>query len=200
MAKRKKIDDGMRSLLLTQCGYMCANPVCRQTLTLELHHIEYVSEGGGNTLENLLPLCPNCHTLHHAGHIPKEAIKAWKLLLDSLTNPSRNLVDFLILLYRDKGEPEMQRGNVADINAPRDDVPFVFTGDSLPFLAGPVNSGLLEIFNRRQNTAYAGGTTPNFMVRLTGKGRALVESWIKGDVSGIRNALESEPYHENVLE
>ena len=142
-SKRRRVHDDLRALLLTQTGYKCGNPNCRGIITLEIHHIVQVVDGGGNELENLLPLCPNCHSLHHAGHIPQDAIIAWKTLLDSLNNPSRNLLDLLILLYNEPahGQPGWG-GTLEEINAPQDTgVPFIFTGDSLPLIAGPSTPG-----------------------------------------------------------
>jgi len=49
---------------LHESGYRCGNPVCRTILTLDIHHLTRI-EGGPNTAENLLPLCPNCHAQHH---------------------------------------------------------------------------------------------------------------------------------------
>jgi hypothetical protein len=46
-------------------GYKCANPTCRNVFTLELHHIVWVKDGGGNEPDNLLVLCPNCHAPPH---------------------------------------------------------------------------------------------------------------------------------------
>jgi len=66
---------------LHESGYKCGNPACHSVVTLDIHHLEQVSAGGGDTAENLLPLCPNCHALHHRGVIPADSIRAWKLLL-----------------------------------------------------------------------------------------------------------------------
>ena len=41
----------------------------------EFHHIVPVSEGGENTLDNIVLLCPNCHKSAHAGIIPKDELK-----------------------------------------------------------------------------------------------------------------------------
>lgn len=34
---------------------------------LEVHHIKFLSEGGEDTLENVIALCPNCHRQRHHG-------------------------------------------------------------------------------------------------------------------------------------
>jgi hypothetical protein len=98
MAKRRKISETIRQVVLLEAGYKCANPTCRHVLTLELHHIVWVKDNGGNQPDNLLALCPNCHSLHTTGHIPAQAILTWKSLLTSLGNPNRAAVDLLLVL------------------------------------------------------------------------------------------------------
>ena len=46
---------------MKSAGYRCTNLARRTILTLDIHHMVYVSEGGGNATENLLALFPNCH-------------------------------------------------------------------------------------------------------------------------------------------
>jgi hypothetical protein len=54
---RRRIPLEIRSAVLHEAGYMCANPRCRTIITLEIHHMIPVSESGTDTAENLLPLC-----------------------------------------------------------------------------------------------------------------------------------------------
>ena len=89
--KRKPIPDHIKEALLIEQGYKCGNPRCWTILKsaiLEDHHIEYVSEGGGNEPSNLLALCPTCHTMHHHGMISRDAIRHWKKLIVALDGPS----------------------------------------------------------------------------------------------------------------
>ena len=72
--KRSTIPLATQRLVLHESGYRCANPVCRTILTLEIHHLDYVADGGSDDPSNLVPLCPNCHTLHHTGTIPKASL------------------------------------------------------------------------------------------------------------------------------
>jgi HNH endonuclease len=68
-------------------------------LTLEIHHLDPVSVGGADTPDNLLCLCPNCHTMHHKGIIPVESLKTWKVLLLSLNEAfDRRAVDILLAI------------------------------------------------------------------------------------------------------
>jgi hypothetical protein len=181
--KRKSIPLTVRQLVLLEAGYKCANPSCRHILTLELHHIVWVKEGGSNDPHNLVALCPNCHALHTAGHIPADAIRTWKSLLVSLNNPNRASADLLLVLYQD----EQRIAAVTDqANQPP---PFRFTGDGLTMLSGLLVSGLVEIARRFSGAAWFGGGMPSFEVRLTETGRQLVEAWLSGRPDAIASVL-----------
>ncbi|MGH7229988.1 MAG: HNH endonuclease [Nitrospiraceae bacterium] len=167
-----------------EAGYKCANPVCRNVLALEVHHIVWVKEGGRSTVDNLLALCGHCHDLHTAGHIPRQAIDAWKSLLVSLNNPSRASVDLLLVLYEEECR-------VAEDGAPAAKTPpFRFTGDGLGTLAPLITSGLVQVSRRFSGAAYFGGGMPSFEVRLTDRGRQLVGAWRKGDAAEVKRVLE----------
>jgi hypothetical protein len=47
--------------VLVEAGHRCAIPTCRATTT-EVAHIESWATSQDNSLENLIALCPNCHT------------------------------------------------------------------------------------------------------------------------------------------
>src|SRR5258708_19289207 len=81
MKARRSVPVATQRLALHEAGYRCANRVCRTVLTLEIHHLDLVSEGGSDDPVNLLRLCPNCHSLHHNGSIPIESLHPWKALL-----------------------------------------------------------------------------------------------------------------------
>jgi hypothetical protein len=147
--------------------------------------MEWVSQGGGNEPENLLALCPNCHSLHTAGHIPEHAVRAWKGLLISLNNPQRGNADLLLIL--DAEEARVREAADPAAAAP----PFRFSGDSLPAMAGLITSGLIEISRRFSGAAWFGGGAPSFEVRLTTSGRLLVEAWKAGDPARVSAALRN---------
>ena len=97
--KRKKIPMQVVREVLTESGYKCAVPTCRNILVIDIHHMVQVSEGGGNVLSNLLALCPNCHSLHHKHIISRDSIYAWKLMLVSLSRAfDTNAMDDLLFL------------------------------------------------------------------------------------------------------
>jgi len=181
---RTRVPEHTRTLILLEAGYKCANPVCRHILTIELHHIVWVKDGGTNDPENLLVLCPNCHSLHTQGHIPETAIKNWKNLLVALNSTNQCTADLLLLIA---AEEERFDGSVEFPNGvpPR----FRFTGDGLPVLAGLITSGLLEISKRYSGASLSGGGMPSFEVQLTKKGTHFVKAWKEsGVLPGVGDA------------
>lgn len=162
MGKRKAVPVDVRQVVLHECGYKCGNPACRYILTLDMHHIEYVSEGGTNTAENLLPLCGNCHNLHHRREIPPESIRAWKFLLLALNEAlDRRSVDILLMLHKLNAIEEV-------------------TGDGLPQYAAMVSSGLASVQPRRR-ADFGGQGIAFYNIRLTEKGIRFVDGWLKGN-------------------
>jgi hypothetical protein len=155
MAKRRStIRIATQRLVLHEAGYKCANPACRTILTLDIHHMEYVAEGGGDSADNLLPLCPNCHALHHRGEIPRESIRSWKMLLLTLNEGfDRRSVDLLLALEK--------TGKVA------------ISADSLLLGCGSLIASSLVDFSALDHHT--------FWVELSAQGRLFVEGWKSGD-------------------
>jgi hypothetical protein len=156
---RSKLPIDVKMLALHEAGYRCANPACRQIITLDIHHIVTVAQGGGDGAENLLTLCPTCHAMHHRGVITGASIRAWKYLLMALNEAfDRRSIDALLLLNR-LGELEL-------------------TPDGLMAWAGLVSSGYAE---PRKVVMTASGGAAVVSLRLTDKGKAFVAGWMNGD-------------------
>src|SRR3989344_6722382 len=83
---RATIPSDVKREVLSEAGYRCAVPTCRNILAIDLHHIVEVRENGGNELSNLIALCPTCHALFTRGTITRDAINNWKLMLVSLNH------------------------------------------------------------------------------------------------------------------
>jgi hypothetical protein len=123
-------------------------------LTIEIHHLEQVSEGGTNEPSNLLPLCPNCHTLHHTGIIPIASLRTWKHLLLALNQAfDTRLIDLLLTLDK------LVRVWV--------------TGDGVLQCSPGIASGLIKV-----ETKVA---ADNYVVSLTAKGQRFVSEWAAGN-------------------
>lgn len=149
---RKSIPLATRRQVLHEGGYRCANPACRMVLAMNIHHLDPVSEGGSNTFDNLIALCPNCHTLHHQGVIPHESLRAWKILLLSLNEAfDRKAVDVLLVLRK-----------VPKIN---------LKGEGMLEISGLISSDLVKWKQHH---------TDSFDIMLSQKGSSFIEAWVSG--------------------
>jgi hypothetical protein len=171
-----KVKLSVRQLVLHESGYKCSNPACRYPLTLDVHHLYYVSQGGSDLAENLLPLCPNCHTEHHHGNVPTESLRAWKMLLLALNEAfDRRSIDLLLAIDR-----------LGKINW--------LSGDGLAGYSSLFASGLVTIRESWEVTTIGGGRhsgqTLVYVATLSDKGKLFVEGWKKGDQ---RAAIELPP-------
>lgn len=61
MTDREHIPMDIRRAVLVEAGHRCAIPTCRHPTT-EIAHIVPYATSGDNSFENLIALCPNCHT------------------------------------------------------------------------------------------------------------------------------------------
>ena len=176
--KRQALPTSHRTLALHESGYKCANPACRMVVTLDVHHIEHLADGGGSDPHNLLVLCPNCHSLHHRGHIPAESLRAWKVLLLALNEGfDRRSVDTLLALD--------VLGGV------------MLWGDGLLACSSLVASGLVHVEAQRELVETVGFWDPQkvarvakYWVELSSKGHAFVGAWKRGDQAAAVNASE----------
>jgi len=165
--KRKKIPMQVVREVLTESGYKCAVPTCRNILAIDIHHMVQVSEGGGNVLSNLLALCPNCHSLHHKHIISRDSIYAWNLMLVSLSRAfDTNAMDDLLFL---KQTPSKK---------------LQISGDGVLKFSRLIGGGLAEFKLTMQN-----GPIVLYKVHLTQKGTQLVDAWMSGDREKVALAL-----------
>ena len=66
---RRKVTPAERRQILRRDGFCCQTPGCGNHLWLEVHHIEFYSEGGLTVPPNLVMLCRGCHANVHRGHL-----------------------------------------------------------------------------------------------------------------------------------
>lgn len=164
----------IRDEVLREAGYKCANPTCRNVLTLQLHHIVWVKDAGQSTSVNLLALCGHCHDLHTQGHIPMSAVKHWKGMLHALNHAfSKEAMDLLLFLY--------ERGSH----------PHWYTADGVLRFAALFAAGLVEFGTQVCEETFARFTESRHEVRLSAKGQQLVEAWRSGDESRYATLLST---------
>ena len=164
---RETIPNSIRLQVLTEAGYRCAVPTCRNILAIDIHHIVEVSEGGGNETTNLLALCPTCHALYHRGTISKDSIRVWKNMLVVLNNAfDKETVDNLLFLEKTKKQ---------ELNV---------TGDGVIKFSKLVGSGLADYRLLVRN-----GPLVLYTVFLTPKGEQILEAWKSGQRELLEQAL-----------
>jgi|OpeIllAssembly_1097287.scaffolds.fasta_scaffold48823_2 hypothetical protein len=175
-AKRRYIAASTRELVLLEAGYKCGNPGCRNILTLDLHHIEWVRENGGNEPSNLLPLCGYCHDQHTHGHIPESGIRVWKAVLTALNTPNRTTVDTLLHVKRLSRDPIGQHA--------------AYSAGDLLQLAPLINGGLIRAVGTQASSGGMGQPPFSvFRVSLTQKGEDLIDAWIAGSADQLSQSL-----------
>lgn len=177
----------VRRAVLLEAGYNCVNPVCRIPL-IHVHHIDYVENGGPDTEENLIALCPNCHARVHMGNIPEEAIRTWKTMVVMANHAwAKETLNALLFL-----DTELSQG-------------LYLTGDGVVrftdlLVAGLAEAKHVDFVGPRQNVFLLPGLAnyaipgselakSAYQVRLTAKGLALVSAWKNGALDKLTGAL-----------
>lgn len=75
-SSERYIPTALEQLLFELAGHRCT--ICKAPW-LEIHHIDELNKGGITEYNNLIVLCPNCHTRVHANNVPsKDELKNYK--------------------------------------------------------------------------------------------------------------------------
>lgn len=158
--ERKNLPVGTRELLLTECGYRCAVPTCRNILALDMHHMWEVQAGGPDDPSNLIALCSYCHDMYHRGNISEEAIYAFKAMLVAISRAfDLDAIDRLLFLN----------------GCPKDFL--VVSGDGLLHFGRLIAAGLATA-NQKANNNWQIVT---YAVNISDKGRLIIDAWRQGD-------------------
>ena len=80
MGKRPAIPNDLERAVLIECGHRCAIATCRQP-PVEIAHIIPWSKCKEHKFENLIGLCPTCHTRYDNHQIDRKAMHIYKLNL-----------------------------------------------------------------------------------------------------------------------
>lgn len=85
--------------MLVEAGHRCAIPTCRATTT-EIAHIVPWSQVREHTFENLIALCPNCHSRYDKGEIDRQSMRMYKhnlgLISGRYGDAERRLLDVFV--------------------------------------------------------------------------------------------------------
>ena len=102
---RPTIPMEMKRRVLCEAGHHCAIPTCRNPFTV-IHHIIPWAQCKEHKYENLIALCPNCHTRADNGEIDRKSLRIYKANLSYAHDKFSQLeVDILFALDQAQGEP-----------------------------------------------------------------------------------------------
>lgn len=80
---RSAIPKDLERQVLMEAGHRCAIPTCRHPTT-EMAHIVPWAQVKEHKFENLIALCPNCHTRYDEGDIDRKSMLQYKANLSVL--------------------------------------------------------------------------------------------------------------------
>ena len=82
---RKAIPAELRRRVLLEAGHRCAIQTCLQT-TMEIAHIKPWKEVKEHSFDNLIALCPNCHSRYDKQEIDRKSMLQYKANLSILNS------------------------------------------------------------------------------------------------------------------
>jgi hypothetical protein len=156
-----------RIKVLTEAGFRCGLPTCRDILAVDLHPLIQIDEDGAEDASNFIAVCPNCYEAHRRGTITTEALHTYKSILVALSSAfDVRTIDLLLFL----------------VGVPRDAL--IVSGDGVLAFAGLAAAGYAEV----RMTANNGKLLIKYAVNITPKGRLLVDAWKTGTPPTVREA------------
>lgn len=156
MGRRPDIPTELERAVLLECGHRCAIPACRQ-VPVELAHIIPWSRCKEHKFENLIALCPTCHTRYDRGEIDRKSMQVYKLNLALVNSRYGDLEQRIIRRFvKDRSSNE-----------------FWWFVDLDILLAYLLEDGLLEDTGQ---TRQVGGLIQR-LYQLTVRGREYVDRW-----------------------
>jgi HNH endonuclease len=105
MLSRPAIPKQIQREVLIESGHRCAIPTCRQTPT-EIAHIIPWSKVKKHGFDNLIALCPNCHSRFDKGEIDKQSMIQYKLNLSIINSRYGDLEQRVLRHFSFVPQPE----------------------------------------------------------------------------------------------
>lgn len=155
---RSKIPSELKRTILTEAGHRCAIPTCRHPTT-EIAHIIQYKEVKKHEYENLIALCPNCHTRYDKGEIDRKSMLLYKKKLVFLSE-RYSKYELNVLDYLRKQNKVIIYGHLSIKNI--------------------LDEGLVANVNTLVHFTYDDGSVElqEFIIILTDKGRDFIKKWI----------------------
>ena len=165
MAERPAIPADLKRKVLIEAGHRCAIPTCRHPKT-ELAHIEPWAKVKKHRFDNLIALCPNCHTRYDNGEIDRKSMRHYKAALSILSGRYSEFELRVLEYFALNPEKQIQ--------------PIVLSGDRGIDLMYLLRDGVIENFPQGPNILL-GGVPAKAAFRLTDRGREFVQRWVEAN-------------------
>ena len=162
MESRPAIPMAIRRRVLMEAGHRCAIPTCKQT-PVELAHITPWSKVKEHTFENLIALCPTCHTRFDRGDIDKKSIEQYKLNLNVINNKYGDFEKRVLEVFA-----ENQEANQLWLPGGLDIMLMYLLKDKLLIDTGKTSGVIMS------------GMPSQKLYQLTDDGRIFINEWLKG--------------------
>ncbi|MEU5433835.1 HNH endonuclease signature motif containing protein [Streptomyces sp. NPDC020719] len=163
---RKAVPAELKRAVLVEAGHRCAIPTCRVSTT-ELAHIEPWRKVHEHKFENLIALCPTCHTRFDQGDIDRKAMLQYKANLGVINGRYGEVEQRVLALFAEN--PEI---NSIPMPAASDVIMMHLVKDGLFTRGLKRELGILIPNGANAVIDFAGGTQEFYTI--TEKGRELV--------------------------
>ncbi|WP_267893896.1 HNH endonuclease [Streptomyces sp. CB00316] len=190
---RPDIPTALKRTVLVEAGHRCAIPTCRQT-PVELAHITPWSKTKEHTFDNLIALCPTCHTRFDRGDIDRKAMLQYKLNLEVLngryTDVERQVLKVYARILGDNARRMASVGFPSVISTMRSSLSARSTfalGDIAIhrgmawLLMNLIDDGIVEVLKEVPDLGELPAEKPDGVVALTVKGMELIEKMIAAE-------------------
>ncbi|MBZ0296337.1 MAG: HNH endonuclease [Anaerolineae bacterium] len=149
--------------VLLEAGHRCAIPTCRST-PVEIAHIKPYAEVKEHKFDNLIALCPNCHSRHHKGEIDRKSLRQYKANLSVLNSRYGDFERRILLQFATQPGTNV-------IKLP---------GGNLIFLLYLIEDGYLEHIGHSEG--HNDDEFPNFdLYYLTENGQEFITKWLNAE-------------------
>lgn len=186
-SERPAIPAAIKRAVLIESGHRCAIPTCRQT-PVEIAHIEPWSAVKAHAVDNLIALCPTCHTRYDNGDIDRISMRRYKanlaILNNRYTETERQLLRAFVrkLEMARRLEPSVTAAGLADM-AQIGQVRIYSEMDWM--LVNLVDDRLITFRDHGRRDLEAQERALNSkVVELTAKGAEFLEHWMTAEPLG----------------
>lgn len=168
MANRPNLPRPLERAVKVEAGHRCAIPTCRAH-PIEIAHVEpRKADGSNDVLDNLIALCPNCHTRYDKGEIDRPAMRQYKANLSVLNHRYGDLERRVLEQFAQVRGTELEGGHL------------VLPGGMILLLRYLIDDGLIEqIQPRGAGQVLVMGMPTHEYFRLTNEGGEFIDRWLR---------------------